>query len=282
MMRPPRPPLLRLLIPILLLRPLSTFLQVLGQDSPSFRDFGWTFITILLMSIGELPDFEMEFWRRDNAFGFIFFWLVNMLSMLFLMNVFLSIVIDGYMAAVEASPSHEGILATGSKAFQRVKRIGPDGIDLDAHAHRHRRKSNLKTQPDRHENDADELKELRRALGGIIRDVKLNLSSVAKARRAAYKLALKITDDETDEATATAESLAPTKEGVIPAWSTNVQEMKVGSSDRPPPFEQANPMHQTQLATRTSVQSVESFAMSDVATEDEDDGNAGNDSRPVL
>ena len=41
------------------------------------------------MAIGENPDYESEIWRRDRIFGTIFYWLVQMLATLLLMNVFL-------------------------------------------------------------------------------------------------------------------------------------------------------------------------------------------------
>jgi hypothetical protein len=63
--------------------------NLLGADSPDFRDFFWTLQMVFQMSIGDNPEYETEIWRRDPIFGTIFYWLVNLLSALFLMNVFL-------------------------------------------------------------------------------------------------------------------------------------------------------------------------------------------------
>ena len=41
------------------------------------------------MAIGENPEYESEIWRRDPIFGTIFYWLVELLAALLLMNVFL-------------------------------------------------------------------------------------------------------------------------------------------------------------------------------------------------
>jgi len=86
--------------------------NMLGADCPDFRNWSWSINTILMMSIGEMPDYETEFWRRNAVFGTIFYWIVACLSMLFLMNVLLSIVIDGYIGVADDEKDDRSILTT--------------------------------------------------------------------------------------------------------------------------------------------------------------------------
>ena len=70
------------------------------------------------MATGDTPDFEEDFWRREPFFGIVFFWLVNLLATLFLMNVFLSIIVDGYISANENKRDPSSILQTTAQAVK--------------------------------------------------------------------------------------------------------------------------------------------------------------------
>ena len=76
---------------------------------------------VFQMSIGDNPEYETEIWRRDPIFGTIFYWLVNLLSALFLMNVFLSIVVDGFITANEVKEDESSILETTGNVLRHRK-----------------------------------------------------------------------------------------------------------------------------------------------------------------
>lgn len=45
--------------------------NLLGKNADSFRDFAWTFNTVMLMATGDSPDFSEVFWRREPFFGIV-------------------------------------------------------------------------------------------------------------------------------------------------------------------------------------------------------------------
>ena len=43
--------------------------NLLGADSPVFRTYEWSFQSIMMMAIGELPDWEEDIYRKNQNFG---------------------------------------------------------------------------------------------------------------------------------------------------------------------------------------------------------------------
>ena len=130
------------------------------------------------MSIGDSPDFTEEFWRREPLWGIIFFWLVNALLTLFLMNVLLSIIVDGYIETNGEKKDGTSIIASFIKAgtIRQPKQLGSISFEGRSAA------GGSTTRSRRMLGDEDREK-LTNEIDKVLDDVRLSRTSVAKSRQ---------------------------------------------------------------------------------------------------